>query len=84
MVNETSPLRRRCRSVPRTLPPSRVAVNGNVMPTPRAPGRQSEYEEEQPAGDGEPPRPAQQPDPHDDSSNSGETLTDPATGAPDP
>jgi hypothetical protein len=50
----------------------------------RAPGRQNEYEEEQPLRDGEPPHPAQQPEPGDGSSNSGETLTDPATGEPNP
>ena len=41
------------------------------MPEPRAPGRQNEYEEEKPAGDGKPPRPAQEPEGSEGSSNSG-------------
>lgn len=48
----------------------------------RGPGRQSEYEEEQPVRDGEPPHPAQEPRGSEGSSNSGETATDPATGEP--
>lgn len=55
------------------------------MMSPRAPGRQSEYEEERvPARKGEPPRPAQEPPGAEGSSNSGDTLTDPATGEPNP
>lgn len=51
----------------------------------RAPGRQNEYEEERtPNADGEPPRPAQEPQGAEGSSNSGETAVDPATGTPNP
>jgi hypothetical protein len=50
----------------------------------REPGRQSEYEQERPAGDGEPPRPAQVPPGSEGGANSGETLTDPSTGEPNP
>ena len=51
----------------------------------RGPGRQSEYEQEKvPAAEGEPPRPATEPAGSKGSSNSGETATDPATGAPNP
>lgn len=51
----------------------------------RGPGRQSEYEEERrPPRNGEPPRPAQEPEGSEGSSNSGETLVDPSTGAPNP
>jgi len=50
--------------------------------TGRGPGRQSEYEQEKPVRPGEPPRPAQEPDGSEGSSNSGETATDPATGEP--
>lgn len=52
--------------------------------TTRDPGRQSEYEEEKPVRDGEPPHPAQEPAGSEGSSNSGETATDPATGEPNP
>ena len=53
--------------------------------TPRAPGRQNEYEEERrPPRDGQPPRPAQEPKGSEGSSNSGETAVDPATGTPNP
>lgn len=48
----------------------------------RDPGYSSDYEEEKPAGDGQPPRPAQEPAGSNGSSNSGETATDPATGEP--
>lgn len=53
------------------------------MTDPRPPGRQNEHEEQRtPARPGEPPRPAQEPPGSEGSSNSGETATDPATGAP--
>lgn len=44
--------------------------------------RQSEYEQEKPVREGEPPRPSTEPRGSEGSSNSGETETDPATGAP--
>ncbi len=48
-------------------------------------GRQNEYEQERvPAREGEAPRPATEPKGSEGSSNSGETATDPATGAPNP
>jgi hypothetical protein len=50
----------------------------------RKPGYSSDYEQEKPAGDGEPPRPAQEPAGSEGSSNSGETETDPSTGEPNP
>lgn len=53
-----------------------------VGDTGRGPGRQSEYEQEKPAGDGQPPRPATEPAGSKGSSNSGQTATDPATGKP--
>ena len=53
-----------------------------VGDTGRGPGRQSEYEQEKPKGEGQPPRPAQEPSGSEGSSNSGETATDPATGEP--
>ena len=53
-----------------------------VGDTGRGPGRQSEYEQEKPDGDGQPPRPATEPSGSKGSSNSGETATDPATGKP--
>ncbi len=54
-------------------------------PTDRRPGRQNEYEEQRtPPRKGEPPRPAQEPPGSEGSSNSGETVTDPATGEPNP
>ena len=77
MVNETSS---RTQALPRAMNPRKVTT----MPAPRAPGRQNEYEEEKPVRDGEPPHPAQEPAGGEDSSNSGETLTDPATGEPNP
>ncbi len=52
--------------------------------TTRGPGRQSEYEQEKPVRDGEPPHPAQEPAGSEGSSNSGKTATDPATGEPNP
>jgi hypothetical protein len=52
--------------------------------TTRGPGRQSEYEQEKPMRDGEPPHPAQEPPGSEGSSNSGQTATDPATGEPNP
>lgn len=56
-----------------------------VSDTPRAPGRQNEYEEERrPPRDGRPPRPAQEPAGSKGSSNSGDTAVDPATGTPNP
>ncbi|MBJ7485811.1 MULTISPECIES: hypothetical protein [unclassified Brevundimonas] len=42
--------------------------------------RTTETENQRPAGDGEPPRPATEPRGSEGSSNSGETATDPATG----
>ena len=53
-----------------------------VGDTGRGPGRQSEYEQEKPHRDGQPPRPAQEPAGSKGSSNSGETATDPSTGEP--
>jgi len=50
--------------------------------TPRGPGRQSEYEQEKPMGDGEPPHPAKKPAGSEGTSNSGRSATDPATGEP--
>ncbi len=48
----------------------------------RDPGYSSDYEEERPDRDGQPPRPAQEPAGSEGSSNSGKTKTDPATGEP--
>ena len=49
----------------------------------RRPGRQNEYEQQRtPPREGEPPRPASEPPGSGDSSNSGETAVDPATGEP--
>ena len=49
----------------------------------RQPGRQNEYEQQRtPTREGEPPRPASEPPGSEDSSNSGETAVDPATGEP--
>jgi len=54
------------------------------MSTPGRPdNRETEYEDQRsPARDGEPPHPATEPRGAEGSSNSGETATDPATGAP--
>ena len=52
------------------------------MTDPARPPRQTEYEQEKPAGEGQPPRPATEPAGSEGSSNSGETATDPATGKP--
>lgn len=47
--------------------------------------RESENENQRPSGKkGEEPRPATEPKGSEGSSNSGETATDPATGAPNP
>lgn len=47
--------------------------------------RESENENQRPSGkEGEEPRPATEPRGAEGSSNSGETATDPATGAPNP
>lgn len=54
------------------------------MTDPARPPRQTEYEQEKPVRDGEPPHPATEPGGSHDSSNSGETETDPATGEPNP
>lgn len=54
------------------------------MTDPNRPPRQTENENQRPAGDGEPPRPATEPGGSKGSSNSGETETDPATGTPNP
>lgn len=43
---------------------------------------ETENENQRPAGDGQPPRPATEPVGSKGSSNSGETATDPATGKP--
>jgi hypothetical protein len=49
----------------------------------RAPGYTSDNENQRtPSQDGEAPRPATEPRGSEGSSNSGETATDPATGAP--
>ena len=50
----------------------------------RPPSRETEYENERPDRDGQPPRPANEPKGSEGSSNSGETATDPATGKPNP
>lgn len=51
----------------------------------RPPGYTSDNENQRPSGhDGEAPRPATEPKGSEGSSNSGETATDPATGAPNP
>lgn len=51
----------------------------------RPPGYTSDNENQRPSGhDGEAPRPATEPNGSEGSSNSGETATDPATGAPNP
>ena len=42
----------------------------------------SDYENEQPQAPGEPPRPKSEPRGSKGSSDTGKTLTDPATGAP--
>ena len=52
------------------------------MTDPARPPRQTENENQRPAGDGQPPRPATEPAGSKGSSNSGETATDPATGKP--
>jgi hypothetical protein len=46
--------------------------------------REIENENQKPDRPGEPPRPATEPDGAKDSSNSGQTETDPATGEPNP
>ena len=49
----------------------------------RPPGYTADNENQRrPAHDGEAPRPATEPNGSEGSSNSGETATDPATGAP--
>ncbi len=49
----------------------------------RPDNRETETEDQRtPAHDGEAPRPATEPRGSEDSSNSGETATDPATGEP--
>lgn len=51
------------------------------MTDPRPDNRETETEDQRrPAHDGEPPRPATEPNGSEGSSNSGETATDPATG----
>lgn len=50
----------------------------------RPPSRETENENLRPDRDGRPPRPATEPAGSGDSSNSGETATDPATGKPNP
>lgn len=53
------------------------------MTDPRPDNRQTENENQRtPAKEGQPPRPATEPRGSEGSSNSGETATDPATGAP--
>lgn len=52
---------------------------------PRPDNRETENEaQRRPPRDGEPPRPATEPRGAEGSSNSGETATDPATGAENP
>lgn len=47
--------------------------------------RETENENQRPpAHEGEPPRPATEPKGSEDSSNPGDTATDPATGKPNP
>jgi len=53
-----------------------------AMTDPDRSPRQSENDNQRPARDGEPPRPATEPRGSEGSSNSGETATDPATGKP--
>ncbi len=50
----------------------------------RPENREVEYEEERPDRSGQPPRPAQEPRGSEGTSNSGDTLTDPSTGEPNP
>jgi hypothetical protein len=51
--------------------------------TDRPDNRETETENQRlPATEGQPPRPANEPKGSEGSSNSGETLTDPATGEP--
>lgn len=52
--------------------------------TTRPPGYTENENQRPPARDGEAPRPATEPRGEEGSSNSGETATDPATGAPNP
>lgn len=53
------------------------------MTDPRPDNRQTENENQRtPTKEGQPPRPATEPRGSEGSSNSGETATDPATGAP--
>lgn len=52
------------------------------MTDPARPPRQTENENQRPADDGQPPRPATEPAGSKGSSNSGETATDPSTGTP--
>lgn len=52
------------------------------MTDPARPLRETENENQHAAGDGQPPRPATEPEGSKGSSNSGETATDPATGRP--
>jgi hypothetical protein len=55
-----------------------MAENDN---TPRPDNRETEYEMEKP---GRPPRPATEPKGSERSSKNSKTITDPATGAPNP
>ena len=56
-----------------------------AAPADRPNNREVEYEDERPAQiSGAPPRPAQEPKGAEGSSNSRETLVDPATGVPNP
>jgi hypothetical protein len=64
-----------------TLPQPQETIMANPS---RPAGRESEYENERPDRDGQPPRPANEPKGSEGSSNSGETATDPATGKPNP
>lgn len=50
----------------------------------RPPSRETENENQRPGRDGQPPRPATEPRGSEDSSNPGDTATDPATGKPNP
>lgn len=50
----------------------------------RPDNRETENENQRPGKDGQPPRPSTEPTGAGDSSNSGETATDPATGKPNP
>jgi hypothetical protein len=51
----------------------------------RPPTRETENEQQRrPDHDGEPPRPATEPEGAEGSSNPGDTETDPATGEPNP